>query len=324
LDVVANLVGILIILVMVIGVRAKDAYVDAAADDDPASETPLVDGQHLASAARAVRDVESDIHRINDAAKTLQGQIDQRQAERDRAAALLLAAQQKIAEQRRQLDAARQEEFDLKGALAAARAEAEQLERRRRVVEGYEPQPGIIEHLPTPMAKTVFGLEEHFRLQAGRLSYVPLNQLVERLKEEARQKVWKLKDSDRVTEMLGPERGFRMRYTLRKVNQSVPVQGGTAIQQRIELDHFILVPVTDDLGEPLAQALADGSEFRRLIGGLDPQRTTITVWVYPDSYEEFRLLKQEMFRLGFVTAGRPLPDGAPIGGSPEGSRSASQ
>ncbi len=56
----------------------------------------------------------------------------------------------------------------------------------------------------------------------------------------------------------------------------------------------------------------------------DPDRTTVTVWVYPDSFNQFRTLKAELFRRRFLTAGRPLPEGHPIGGSPDGSRSASQ
>jgi hypothetical protein len=97
-----------------------------------------------------------------------------------------------------------------------------------------------------------------------------------------------------------------------------------AVQQRVELDRFTLVPIRDDLGEPLQQAMSEGSEFRDLLKRLDPDRTTVTVWVYPDSFDQFRTLKAELFRRGFLTAGRPLPEGHPIGGSPDGSRSVSQ
>jgi hypothetical protein len=118
--------------------------------------------------------------------------------------------------------------------------------------------------------------------------------------------------------------GFRLKYTLQRTQQVGQIRGGVAVQQRVELERFVLIPVQDDLGEPLARAMQEGSEFRNLLSGFDPDRTTVTVWVYPDSFNDFRTVKAELFRLGFLTAGRPMPEGHPIGGSPDGSRSASQ
>ena len=86
----------------------------------------------------------------------------------------------------------------------------------------------------------------------------------------------------------------------------------------------MLLPVSDDMGQPLTDALRDGSDFLERLSGHDPNRTTVTVWVYPDSFNEFRALKAELFRRGYLAAGRPMPDGHPIGGSPDGSRSAAQ
>ena len=57
---------------------------------------------------------------------------------------------------------------------------------------------------------------------------------------------------------------------------------------------------------------------------MEPSRTTITIWVYPNSFEQFRQLKAELFKLGYLTAGRPLPEDFPIGGSPDGTRSAAE
>ena len=35
-------------------------------------------------------------------------------------------------------------------------------------------------------------------------------------------------------------------------------------------------------------------------------------------------MSAELFKLGYLTAGRPLPDGHPIGGSPDGTRSSAE
>jgi hypothetical protein len=90
------------------------------------------------------------------------------------------------------------------------------------------------------------------------------------------------------------------------------------------LARFVLVPVAGVMGERVADALAADSDFRRRLQSYDPKTTTITIWCYPDSFDSFRDIKRELYRLGFRTAGRPLPEGHPIGGSPEGSRSVAE
>src|SRR5690606_33173418 len=127
------------------------------------------------------------------------------------------------------------------------------------------------------------------------------------LKTEAPQKVWKLKDSPSITETLGPEGGFLMRYTLVRKQFATPTKAGVAVRQGVELEKFVLVPVVENLGEPLEQALQPGSQFKARLSQFDPQRTTLTIWVYPDSFEHFRTLKQALFHRGFLTAARPLP-----------------
>jgi hypothetical protein len=78
------------------------------------------------------------------------------------------------------------------------------------------------------------------------------------------------------------------------------------------------------LGDPLETALAPGSRFRDKLAMMSPRQYTITVWTYPDSFAEFRRLKKELYGLGYAVAGRPLPEGMPIGASPHGSRSSAQ
>ncbi len=61
--------------------------------------------------------------------------------------------------------------------------------------------------------------------------------------------------------------------------------------------------------------------MRTILAGFDPNQATVTVWVYPDSFEQFRVLKEELYKLGYLTASRPMPEGQPISGSPQGTRS---
>jgi hypothetical protein len=48
---------------------------------------------------------------------------------------------------------------------------------------------------------------------------------------------------------------------------------------------------------------------------------TLRIWTYPDSFAEYGKLKEELHRLGYATAGRPLPKGVLIGGSDHGTKS---
>ncbi len=208
--------------------------------------------------------------------------------------------------------------------MSATEESLDDLTRRRQTVENYRAQPVVIRHLPTPLAKTVFGKEEHFRLLGGRIVYVPMNELVAKLRAEWRQKIWKLKNAPSITETIGPVRGFRMRYTLRHAQHVTQTSAGMVRQSVIELDGFELVQAAGDLGEPIDEALAPGSAFRSILAGSDPQQTTVTIWTYPDSFDAFRRVKQDLYKLGFLTAGRPMPDGMPIGGSPQGSKSSAE
>ncbi|MFP6693385.1 MAG: hypothetical protein VB875_10230, partial [Pirellulales bacterium] len=125
-----------------------------------------------------------------------------------------------------------------------------------------------------------------------------------------------------VTEIVGPREGFRIRYTLEKrsIYDAVNDRGGYEIRAK----YWEAIPVTGQLGEPVEAAFAPHSKFRRILSGINARDDTITVWTYPDSFDEFRRLKKELYSLGFAVAGRPLPEGVPIAGSPSGSRSAAQ
>jgi len=321
LDIVANIVGILIILIMVVGVRAKDAWVRAATTE------PTVDAQEeidVDSPAEAAAAVESDIHQMTNKMRTMRRQIAENFHRREQLQLLVLAAEQTLKKWQGRLDDSARERYEVDRRLASARDELARLQQDRRRIEQTPEQVEVIDHLPTPMAKTVFGKEEHFRLLRGRLCYVPMNELTDVFQREARQKIWKLKSTPQITETIGPLGGFRMKYTLKREVISAETQMGPVQRQVIQLSQFILVPVADDLGEPLEAALRPGSEFRRRLAGLDPEVTTITVWVYPEGFERFRTLRDQLYEMGFLTAGRPLPAGQPISGGPDGTRSAAQ
>ncbi len=92
---------------------------------------------------------------------------------------------------------------------------------------------------------------------------------------------------------------------------------------RIGVTNWTIVPDHDLKAEPAETALSLGSKFIRTLQTAEPG-TTLTFWVYPDSFKLYRRLQQFAHNEGFTVAARPLPFGIPIAGSPNGTRSAGQ
>jgi len=322
LDVVTNIVGILIILVMVVGLRATNAPVELP--EDAATQAAMAALQREQGNVVAVRE---EVLKVAGEIRRLQAERLARELERNQLAVVQTAWEQRIQSRRGQLDGQSQQAFDLQQAVSEARFELEDLQRRASQAE--QPAgPIVVESYPTPLSKPVDGEEAHFQLRGGRLAYIPLEELLKRFMDDARRKVYKLFELPELTDTVGPLGGFRLRYTMERQDVSLEEQmtagdrGGGGTYARLK--RWTLIPVSGELGEPIDVALGERSELRRILGGLRPEKTTITIWTYPDSFAEFRRLKKELYRMGFAAAGRPLPDGTPIGGSPEGTKSAAQ
>lgn len=323
LDIVANLVGILIILVMIVGAQAKDAILQADTAAGTAS-SDRVKEEDVAEEKDALAAVQHDLQRLMKQTEQQNREVAYRRFERNRILELIAESENALQRHREQLSQEQQDAHQLQRRIAATRSRYDALKMGIEVARRSTAPVRVVKHRPTPLAKTVFGKEVHFRLKAGRLTYLPIDELVKQFKKEAKQKAWKLRQAPAITETVGPIRGFRLKYTLKKKTHNLQTGSGTAYQERVELDHFVLVPVRDDLGEPIAEALEPQSQFRSILSSLDPNETTVTIWIYSDSFDKYRRLKEEIYHLGFLTASRPMPDGMPISGSPEGARSAAQ
>jgi len=320
LDIVANIVGILIILVMVVGVRAKNAPVVASIPAD----THRADTE-LERELAVEQSLRSDVLQMANQVRAIRQEAIVRHRHRAELAARTAAWQQKIQSHTDQLDSESRENFALERTLSAAQSELQQLRHERDQTQNAKVDPILVECYPTPLSKTVHGHEVHFRLRGQRIMHIPVDELLERFKADARRQAHKLLNAAELTDTVGPIGGFRLRYTLERYD--VPLElhletgrGGSYARLR----RWTMIPVRSQLGETVEEALAEGSRFREVLSSLRPGRTTVTIWTYPDSFASFRQLKKELYRLGFPTASRPLPYGVPISGSPHGSRSAAE
>ncbi len=334
LDVVANVVGILIILMVLAGIRAKTAPVNLA--EEAPEVTPAAAASPIVIAAPSVDD-EVQAARQQELA-TLQSQSDSLQQELDRLRDAAHADESKLTELQSQ-DAVQRNRFaalasNLEGEFAALRdnqQESELLEaalhavrvrlkKRQTEVAAAEKQPNRVEkleHRITPVSRVISENETelHFRCLGGSVTAVPIEELVERMKaqmERQRDTILRLK---RFSGSVGPVRSWNLNYVVETQQQLGMV--------RASVSKFELLPESDLAGERSDAALRPDSAFRNELRKAEPG-STLTFWVYPDSFVLFRKLQALAHREGFTVAARPLPEGTPIMGSPNGSRSAAQ
>jgi hypothetical protein len=318
LVVASNIVGVLIVLVLLAGSRPKQRPVDVKPTANPLA-------QRLASSRASNLTLERAIHDLDRQIDQLKRQAKLRDTERLMLATVLRAAQQEVDQRRARLDADAQKRYDAQRSLALARSEAEQLEARRVRLASIRPAVRTIENTSTAHSKQVEGNELHVQLRGGRVAVIPLAELIERFKASARNNGHKLREHPELSETVGPVGNFYLKYVLERVDVSAEMalktgQSGSFVRLR----RWELTPVAPQVGETLAEALSNRSFLRAALDQANPRTWTVTLWTYPDSFETFRQVRKELYRLGYSVAGRPLPEGMPIAGSPAGTRSAAQ
>ena len=361
LDVVANIVGILIILIVIAGVRvgqappktktsaalpSLDIPVTPAPAEDPPDESdsaapepimaevtpemeaevpealpPLEPPPELVA---QVQQLEADVAAITAESRKLGDALAESNRLQTTLEERLQTARSLLEERKSQLSATTardaQQKLDLeltRQAVARLLAQVTELEQKSPPVEK-------LEHRITPVSRTVLGHELHFRLERDRVAEVPIEALVERLKEHIeRRKDWIVKTRQHKGQV-GPINGFNLEYILGvdMISGLEELRGGVG-GYRMSMRYWEIHPESSLRGEPEDVALSHGSKFYQALVSAGPD-TTLTFWVYPDSYGLYRKLQRFAHDQGFPVAGRPLPPGVAISGSPNGTKSASQ
>ncbi|MDA1013752.1 MAG: hypothetical protein O3A00_04775 [Planctomycetota bacterium] len=363
LDIIANIVGILIILIVVAGVKVSRAPVSkpeaktqslpaetpqtaprspeiiASLPVAPVIEHPLplppapavfappkptAAPQPTPELVLQVQKLGADVVRLRDV-QSLRGQqvkqavlqvgsLKRRLAELDKTLQTQSAV---LTSSTDDLSAAQSTTAALNRRLADLQTDVQDAEARGPKVE-------TLRHLVTPMARTVDGDELHFHLAANKVTVVPLDEMLAVLKGRiGRQKEWLAKFNTH-RGVIGPMNGFKMHYVVSRMRASVVDElkyGSGSI--RIGLSEWRLEPEAVLPAETFADAQRPDSVFRRTLE-VAAKDTTLTFWVYPDGFSIFRELQDYAHRRGFTVAGRPLPNGIEIAGSPAGSRSTGQ
>jgi len=332
LDVVANLVAILIILVVILGAKSKE-IVEAAKQEQvtAVASSKTIDEVELKQKYGVLQTEVQRAIAAQEESQRLEAMLKQSDMfiaamERDRGKMIDLIEIVKTAWEEKQKELDQTLVFKAKqlSEETMVKDELKQLEATRSRLEK-TPEPVVaIAHLPTPMAKTVFGEELHFRLKGGLLSVVPIDRLVDEIKRDFQRSVAGNREG-KMESAVGPVQGYVAKFELNKSREMVNQGGQIATATRVELMGMTIEPLSEPYGQPLETVIAsNGSQLDIELAGRSPDRTTITVWVYPDSFGDYRRLKEHLYQRGYATAARPLPMGMPISGGPQGSRSQAQ
>jgi hypothetical protein len=335
LDLVTNVVGIIIRLILVTWVGAR-AYHTSMQWVDGQSDAPLP----KLAAPKVVDDpvhvrIENSRRDLDEAKERLLAHLkDVETAEADKEKAKFVLTG--LITRRDELDAERRA-LEARGSghgvtlQQTSLSAAEVRERSKKLLEEIkkiEAGPTNMKQLKyhAPLSRAVApGEELMFECKAGRVTLIDLPMFMQEMKGSLEEIAGELKTTYRVERRTSTIGAFRLRYAVeRERTQLDAPDSPTTRSFRYGLSDWVVEPVTPERGETVEQALMPKSVFRQMVDNLDPRLTVVTFWVYPDSFETFRKLRDHLYDRGHDVAGRPLPAGAPIAASKYGTASRGQ
>ena len=321
LDLVSNIVGVLIILVMVAGVRAQYSSANASNSLEPLADATMLADLETKYAEMHTKEAKTlqlreSIENLNMQSEIVAEQIQRQGMEYAALFDVMISARASIEIAAETKSQTFQEKIDYQRQLLETNTRLEQLERERTHYQQIRPQATVLENIPTPLSRTLKDDKEiHVRLLGGRIVYVPLLELIQQLRRNLNEGQHRYARQQTSVGKVGPIENFELEFLL--VRHETHAQGINF--------HGEVVPQFEPMGQSLREALASPqSEFRRKLSVFRRDIYTVTVWVYPDSFEEYHELKRFLHDLGYSIAARPMNMGVPISVSPYGTRSSTQ
>ncbi len=165
----------------------------------------------------------------------------------------------------------------------------------------------------TPISSELQTKELQWECRNGRVTLLDVDALQSEIQRDYQERREMTRSSLTCTGLTQPVGAFRLQYFIEQSpSGGRPNFGWKAI------------PTTPDRGETLEQALQPRSEFRRIADNVFPNETAMTFWVYPDSFPLYRRLRDYLHDRDVVVAGRPIPLDQEIAASVGGSVSRGQ
>jgi hypothetical protein len=319
LDVITNIVGILILLVLIVGIRTSRSII-ASSTDESAVQVQTED--ELKQAVSHAMNSESDISQLIERVGSTRQEVAFREHERTWLSTAIVEAEQKVQARRASLSTNDQRDFDLRHQIAQAQLQLDELTREQvALLSNDEPTAEIVCE-PTPLMKVVTGKEVHLLLADDYVAIVPFDELLAAVKEDGQANVWRMRNQDEVDRVLGPINGWRVKYWIAQEDIVRRTEAGSMVASSSAfLSRCYLLPVTTPAGEPAEEAMQPNSEMHQHLQTQRPEMTTVTIWTYPGNFNRLLELKRNIRQCGFSIAVRPLPKGMPIGASRDGTKS---
>jgi hypothetical protein len=322
LDVVANIVGIIIRLILVawVGARTYSGLVPAPAPVAPSAAImlPPIHDPLEDDLARHRRELEQAHERLLQQLREL-GPLHDQQETTGRELAMLSNQRQELEQQGTALGQVlaekKQASQNLVPSLAGLRERGKQLLEEIKALEKLPPAKKAL-HYRAPVSHQVQHEDEvFFECRAGRVTYIDIPAFQAEIRATIRDRMDEIRKQGRLEGVTQPSGAFRLRYSFEL----------DRLSNTGRLEHQgIFEPLLPVRGEPLEAALASGSDFHHVIDSLDPSQAVITFWVYPDSFALYRRLRDFLYERNLEVAARPLPEGASMGESSHGTKSRGQ
>ncbi|MGI9428626.1 MAG: hypothetical protein ACR2NM_08210 [Bythopirellula sp.] len=337
LDVVANVVGVLIILVMLVGAQASRSVKLAESESLPPDSTDelVVAAPTLELAAmrteldqakdavrishRAIRDLGGKITRLNHEVVA----YDQQRVELATHRALL---EEDLQRRKEDLAEDKQREFDVQRQLGERKLDLDELNQEQLSLIAAPGEVTEVECVPTPIARLVEGKSIHLRLSKGLVSVVPFEALMDEVQYDIEGTKRRLLQRGRTVETYGPLDGYRLKLTVAQIRSPSSVVGPLVGQSpRIQIGwEAEIIPVSTEIGQNVEQSLLPGGALHKYLMSQRQKKPAVIVWLYTDSFDQFRPLKRALWEMGFSLATRPMKPGTNIKASPRGTRAAAQ
>jgi hypothetical protein len=336
LDVVANVVGIILRLILVawVGAKSYKVVVPALPPLPPALSEP----------APLPEPSDPRLARIEQRRRKLARQAEEAERTQDERRRQALLRSRAVEKELRELAAEQQtirvnqaeasKQAASRGAAAeVVRLSLAEMEKRSgalmKDLAELRKQPRVTKKLRynTPVSAPLQTDELMFECRRGRVTLLDWGRLLALAMRDARAKESQLRERWEVSDVTTSVGAFRFRYTIQRERTVLDGPGGAGpVNDRFRygVAGWVAEPVIETRGETVEQALAPGSAFRRMIDALDPLQTAVTFWVYPDSFAAYRTLRDALHKRDVVVAGRPLPEDVPIASSRNGTKSRGQ
>ena len=168
----------------------------------------------------------------------------------------------------------------------------------------------------TPISQTVQSEEIIFEIRENRIAAIDIGSMLDEVQESLRKAGEVLQNQWVMEGTTSPIGAFRLKYTIER--ERPPGLLGEAGKPddrasfRYGLTGWEVLPLDPKRGEPLEQAMKEGSAFRRIVDNLDAKESAVTFCIYPDSFAAYRQVRDMLHERDMVVAGRPLPFEAPI------------